>query len=236
MTVLYLDPYFLGDALFLGGFARDLAARPPGAPLVVVHGSGEAGERAVEALGEPAVAERGVWAVRSPAARAAVVRAARELGRSVVHELGEAGVAGVRVAGLDRGLLTWDGAALRAGRTDWLRTLAEQGGVPVVAALAARDGTAEDADPATAAAVLARALGADAVTALLTGRAPHVEDPDGRVARLPADALGTVRGVPDADALRRILAAGADVRLTSLAGLRRPAERLGTLVSGRLDG
>ena len=233
MTVLYLDPYFLGDSLFLGGFARDLAARPPGHPLVVVHGSGEAGERALEASGAVARASAGVWDAPSPEAQAAVVRAARELGRSVAHELNEAGVAAVRVAGVDRGLIKTDGDGLRAGRAGWLRALAEQGAVPVVTALVEREGVVGEADPAAAAAVLARALGADAVTALLTGRAPHVEGPDGPIQAVPSAELDGLRGVPDAAALRRALRAGADVRLTSLAGIRTPGDAPGTLVSAR---
>ena len=231
MTVLYLDPYFLGDPLFLGGFARDLAARPPGAPLVVVHGSGEAGERAVEATGVEAVAAGGVWHVPTDAARAAVERATRELNRSIVHELNESNVAAVRVLGVDRGLLRADGAAPRAGTAGWLAMLARQGAVPVVGTLAHRDGRVVEVDAAASAAALAQSLGAAAVTVLLKGRAPTVVNADGPVARLAPDALGTVRGIPDADALRRIVRAGTSVRMTTLSTVRAGDSEMGTHVT-----
>ena len=231
MTVLYLGPYFLGDPLFLGGFARDLAARPPGAPLVVVHGSGEAGERAVEATGTEAVADGGVWQVPTDAARVAVERATRELNRGIVHELNESNVAAVRVVGVDRGLLRADGGTVTVGKTGWLATLAQQGAVPVVGTLARLGDSVIEVDAAASAAGIARAVGADAVTALLKGRAPTVVDADGPVAELAAEALDGVRGIPDVDALRRMLGAGVSVRLTTLATVRAGDSATGTRVA-----
>lgn len=230
MTVLYLDPYFLGDPLFLGGFARDLAARPS-APLVVVHGSGDAGERALEAQGLVARETDGVWDAPTAPARAAVERATRELNRAVVHELNEANVAAVRVMGLDRGLLKLGaGGAPTAGRAGWLTALADQGAVPVVAALGQGESGVVELDAARGAAEIARGVGADAVTMLLRGRAPAVQSADGAVAELAAADLPGVRGLPSPQAALRVVQAGVAVRLTSLSGIRAADSTQGTRV------
>ena len=137
MPVLLLDAYHLGDPLFLGGLARDLAARAAtGADgLVLVHGSGERGERALEALGLAPTATDGVWDAGTDEQAAAVERATRELNREVAHELNEAGVASVRVVGADRGLLKAGGGSVIATKTNWLAALVRQRVVAVVAAL-----------------------------------------------------------------------------------------------------
>ena len=118
MTVVYLDPYFLGDPLFVPGLARDLAAR--GAGLVLVHGSGERGERALESLGRMPHQSDGVWETDDEAGRAAVEHAARELNREVVHELNEQGVASIRALAADRGLVKAQATAWSpGGRRGW---------------------------------------------------------------------------------------------------------------------
>ncbi|HEX8299849.1 MAG TPA: hypothetical protein VF594_11875 [Rubricoccaceae bacterium] len=177
MTVVLLDPYHLGDPLFVSQLARDVAARKEG--LVFVHGSGEAGERALEARGLFPEARDGAWVVGSAAEAADVERATRDLNRRLMHEMSEAGAPAVRVMGADRGLLARgpDGT-LRTGRTAWLSALVAQGGVAVVASLvASEDGAAlQEVDAAEAAARLAEALAADAVVLLASGRAVASED------------------------------------------------------------
>ena len=210
MTVVLLDPYHLGDPLFVSQLARDVAARAPargaGLPtegLVFVHGSGEAGERALEARGALPEARGGVWAVASEDEAADVERAMRDLNRRLVHEMNEAGVPAVRVMASDRGLVARgpDGA-LRAGRTAWLATLAAQGGVAVVAAVAAVEpgsGAAlAEVDAAEAAAVIAEALGAAAVVLLATGRPAGAPDD----AQTIADAAGRL---PDRGLAERLV-------------------------------
>ncbi|HEX8386394.1 MAG TPA: acetylglutamate kinase, partial [Rubricoccaceae bacterium] len=103
MLLVLLGPYHLGDPLFVSALARDLAARKEG--LVLVHGSGEAGERALESRGVFPEAKGGVWQTASDDERADVERSARDLNRRLVHELTEAGVPAVRVMAADRGLL-----------------------------------------------------------------------------------------------------------------------------------
>ncbi len=190
MLVVYLDPYFLGDPLFIPGLARDVAAR--GAGLVLVHGSGERGERALESLGRMPTATGGAWDAQDDEGRGAVERATRTLTREVVHELNEAGVSAVGLMGADRGLLKRVDGAVVAGRASWLADLLGHGVVAVVASMVTTaDGVAE-VDAATAANVLAGAL--DLAPVALTTRS------------LPADArpADVEAAVPDADALGRL--------------------------------
>ena len=167
MLILTIDPYLLGDPLFSTQLARDLAHRGRGA--VLVHGSGDAGERALEATGAVVRQHRGVWAVETEAQALRVERATRELNRQIVHELNEAGVSAIRVLGADRGLLKRDGETVRAGATAWLRTLASQGIVAVVAAVVApqaEGGALREVDRLEASAALAAAT--DERVAVLT--------------------------------------------------------------------
>ena len=209
-TVVYLDPYFLGDPLFVPGLARDLAAR--GAGLVLVHGSGERGERALESLGRTPRATDGVWETDDEPGRAAVERATRELNRELAHELNEQGVASVRVLGADRGLVKPSGAGVAAGKTAWLGDLVRQGVVAVVASLVSRDGAHVEADPAAVTVALADALGGG-VLALSTRSLSDDET-------VGPDGLGGL--VPAPGPVARMARAGVAVRIGPRALLRSP--------------
>ena len=202
--VLLLDAYHLGDPLFVTGLARDLKAR--GAGAVLVHGSGERGERALEALGLVPTKEGGAWRTETDGQAAAVEQATRALGRELAHELNEAGVAAVRAVGADRGLLKAHEGGVEAGKTGWLQTLVGQGVVAVVASLVggAGDGPLAEADPAAAAAALAGALG-EPVTVLLKKRLSEAEEPVSVAAPPVRAALG------DPAAAARLVASGASV-------------------------
>jgi isopentenyl phosphate kinase len=157
VLLVYLDPYHLGDPLFLQRFAPVVKAHE--GPLVLVHGSGEAAEQMLEAQGRFVERVNGVLRV-DETDRPLVERAARDLNRRIVEALGDAGVPAVRVAGSDRGLLrrTKEGH-VEAGRADWLRTLIRQQVVPVVAALASdADGGIAEVAPGDVLAALARVL------------------------------------------------------------------------------
>ena len=169
MHVITLDPYLLGDPLFLTQLARDLAHLGRGA--VLVHGSGEAGERALEATGAIARPLDGVWAVANEAEATTVERATRELNRQIVHELNEAGVSAIRVLGADRGLLKRDEGAVRAGATAWLGELVGQGVVAVVAAVVAPEAgeALREVDRLDATAALGRSLDGARVLAMTAG-------------------------------------------------------------------
>lgn len=193
MLLVYLDPYLLGDPLFLTQLARDLAHRGGGALLV--HGSGEAGERAIEATGAIARQREGVWDVDTPELEATVERATRELNRQIVHELNEAGVPAIRVIGADRGLLKQAEGRVAAGRTEWLASLVQQGVVGVVAALVASDGDAlVEVDAVAAVGALATAMGAEKVRLIATGASSTREAHDAvRAEQLLEDGVSAVR-------------------------------------------
>ena len=146
-----------------------------------VHGSGEAGERALEATGAMVRERDGVWDVETPEQAAVVERATRELNRQIVHELNEAGVPAVRVMGADRGLLRVEGGAVVAGSTNWLVTLVAQGVVGVLATLVSSDGNAlVEVEPMAAVGALAKALDAAPVVLLETGSGSDRQAEDGR--------------------------------------------------------
>ena len=223
MFVVLLDSYHLGDPLFVPQLARDVAARKAGA--VFVHGSGEAGERALESRGLAPENVGGVWAVSTPEEAAEVERATRDLNRRIVHEMNEAGTPAVRVMAADRGLVRREpGGSVRAGRTGWLETLVAQGGVAVVAALVGPDAPAgsalAEADAAAVAAALAGALGAEGVALVGTGRVAALADAPASVSLADAQTAGAL---PDAALAARTLALSAvPVRLVSAASLRAP--------------
>ena len=212
--VLLLDAYHLGDPLFLTGLARDLAARGGGG-AVLVHGSGERGERALESLGLIPEAQDGVWRTKTAEQAGAVERATRALGREIAHELNEAGVASVRVVGADRGLLKPGAGGAAAGKTAWLGALVGQGVVAVVASLVggAGDGPLAEADPAAAAAALAGALGGP-VTVLLKRPLAGADGPLDVAAPPVRAALG------DAGAAARLVGRGVPVEAVARGALR----------------
>lgn len=213
--LLVLDAYHLGDPLFVTGLALDLAARGQGA--VLVHGSAERGERALESLGAFPEAVEGVWTVDDEEQAAAVERATRDLNREIAHELNEAGVASIRVIGADRGLLKAGADGVQAGRAGWLQSLVEQGVVAVVAALVGGDGGAlREVDAAAAAAALAERL-RQPVTVLLRGRPG-----DG-----PVSVSRAAGSLADADAAGRLLARGGDARAAGRAELRSGGQVIG---------
>ena len=236
MLLVLLDAFHLGDPLFVSQLARDVAARKEG--LVFVHGSGEAGERALEGRGVFPEARAGVWVTATPDEAAEVERATRDLNRRLVHEMNEAGVPAIRARAADRGLVVPDEAGgVRAGQTAWLSRLVGQGGVAVVASLVAAPGAVPgtaalvEVDAAQTAAVLAGALGAEAVVVLVTGRAAGIAGQDGVRLHAPladAEAGGTL---PDGPLVRRLVeVATVPVRAVSAASVRTPGAPAGTLL------
>jgi isopentenyl phosphate kinase len=214
VLLVYLDRYHLGDPLFLQRFAPVVKAHE--GPLVLVHGVGEAAERALEAGGRVVEHAAGVLRVADEGERALVERAGRDLNRQVVHALNEAGVAALRLLGVDRGLLrqTPEGG-VAAGRVGWLLPLLRQGAVPVLAALAAdADGRAVEVAVGDALAALAQALhaavpGAAAPVAVLFPR------PAGR-----REGAGAEPALPEPAVARRVAGAGVSVRVAPPAALR----------------
>ena len=208
--------------LFLTGFARDVLDLR--APCLIVHGAGEAAERALEAQGRIPEYEGGVIAVETDADRALVVRAAGDLNRRIAHTLNDAGVAAVRLEASGRGLIRPTDDGIEAGKVGWLRKIVAQGAVPVVAALVGGSaGEAREANGGAVAGVLARALsdaGEVARVIFLTrnGQNGLVEGDSVR-----ADVgleMVSERVMEEPEAVRAALAAGADALVTGRSGLR----------------
>ncbi|MEM6288366.1 MAG: hypothetical protein AAF845_14555 [Bacteroidota bacterium] len=209
MLLLHLDAYHLGDPLFVTGLARDLQVR--GAGAILVHGSAERGERAIESLGHEAVAVDGAWQPPDPEAAAAVEKAARDVNREIAHELNEAGIASVRVIGADRGLLRRNEGRLEVGRAGWIATLAGQGVVVVVAAFV-EDGepALREVSPLEATARLAGAL--EVPMSLLASKRVDTGP------ETPADDV--IAALPDPEAAGQQLAAGVEVVVLQRSDLR----------------
>ena len=214
ILLVYLDAYHLGDPLFLRGFAGDVKAHV--GPLILVHGSGEEAERALEARGLLTEEEK-----NGPAAQQLIERAIRDLNRRIVHELNDAGVPAVGVFGVDRGLLRRSGRRdVEAGTVDWLVALARQGGIPVVGGLV---GTSADefteADPAQVLVALALAVEAATgvvatVVAFTTNRKAGLFDGAKHLPTLSVNDLSSFPSVTEVEVLRRV-AASVRVRLTT---------------------
>ena len=237
VLLVYLDRYHLGDPLFLPGFARDVKAHE--GPLVLVHGSGEAGERALEAEGLMPERRDGALVVSTPHTAALVERATRDLNRQIAHVLNEGGVPSVRMLGADRGLLRRGGdGQVEAGRAGWLAAVTRQGAVPVVATLVAgMDGVAVEVDGGAAVAALAGALTEDgaeppAAVFFTTTRRPGLYEGGERVPSVAASALPTT-GLAEPEAVRRAASAGVRTVVTTPGRLRGAGLPEGTrIVSG----
>ncbi len=221
--IFYLDRYHLGDPLFLNGFARDV--RDLVAPCLVVHGAGEAAERALEARGRTARWEEGVLIAETAEDRALVVRAARDLNRQIAHALNDAGVAAVALEAGGRGLLRHTETGLRVGNADWLREIVERRAVPVVSALVSSgDGGVREVNGGAVAGVLARALAGmeENVVVMFIGknRLPvplrsGYEIEETSLENVPHDVF------PEPEAVLAALRTGAEVRALERPSLRR---------------
>ena len=221
-TVLYLDRYHLGDPLFLTGFARDVLAFEE--PLALVHGSGEAAERMLEAQGRIPAYEGGVIAVETDEDRALVERAARDLNRTIVHTLNDAGVAAVGFEAGSRGLVKATESGLEANNVGWFGELLARRAVPIVAAMVpGAAGSLREVNGGALAGVLAGALDrtvGEVSVVFLSQKGSGI--PETAVSGEGGPAFEDLpEGIlPEPDAVRAALRAGADVRLVERAALR----------------
>lgn len=243
VSVLYLDRYHLGDPLFLNGLARDVLAFP--GPLVLVHGAGEAAERALEAQGRFPEWRGGVLAAESESDRALVERAARDLNRRIVHTLNEAGVAAVRLDAGSRGLLRATETGLEVKKADedtldveWFVVLVAQGVVPVVAALLGdAEGAAREVNGGAVAGHLAEALAVEGGTSSVLMLAKSgLNAPEMQVRALGAASLDVIPAdaIPEPEAVRAALGVGAEVRFVERTALRSGAAG-GLVVTDSVD-
>lgn len=135
LTLVYLDDYHAGDALFVQSLGRSLA-RMRRRQVVMVHGSGEHAQRALEAEGIFRERENGLLPVETPEEHALVERALRYANRRITGVFTDAVVPAVGIIGTERGLFRIRDGVIRVENVGWIEALARQGVVPVVAAFA----------------------------------------------------------------------------------------------------
>jgi acetylglutamate kinase len=221
MHFLYLDDYHLGDPLFLQRLAGLMGRAGRRGPYVLLHGSGEAAERLLEAEG--LFPERVGGTPRAGSAREAalVERALRETTGRIVALLTEAGVPAVGFQGADRGLLRQEAdGAVAAGKTGWLKEILGRGAVSVVSALAAVPGEAGREVPLrAAAAALGRAFATEGPTVVFFTRndQPGVGMGGSFRERLPLAALPE-EAVAEPEAVREVVRAGLGAFVSSAVG------------------
>ncbi len=220
MYLLCIDDYHLADPLFIDELGRELSAnRQQLPPLLLIHGSGEAAERALEGQGLFRERSGGGLQVASAQEAAVVDRATREANQQLVDRLTDAVLPAVSIPGDARGLLVHDGPGVRVGAVAWLRQLVVQEALPVVSALA-RDpssGGSREVALGDAVTALAQALAEDTVTVVgfvrKGGRSLLSEEAS--AAPLPIEDLPPAKAVPAAAALRQAAEAGISVLLST---------------------
>ncbi|MFP4228111.1 MAG: acetylglutamate kinase [Salinivenus sp.] len=222
LYLLYVDRHHLADDLFLKSLAQHLAQGQSGEPAcLLVHGSGEKVERTLEAQGYFPERTDGVLKVEGEEQRRLVERAVREMNQEIVAALTDEVVSTVGIQGVDRNLLerTAEGE-IRASSVGWLETLIKQRVVPVVSALV-EDEEVEEVWAVEVLEALAEALSTafDPVACVLTTTdSPERSETEGDAPRASLDELPDGQ-VSEPDAVRRLVAGGRPVLLTTLQGL-----------------
>jgi acetylglutamate kinase len=160
LFVLFLDDYHGGDVLFIQNLARALSRKPWRPAPIVVHGSGRHAERLMEAQGIFRTRADGVLQIESEREHGLVDRALRSLNHKIVALLTDAIISCVGIVGAQRKVFELQDGRLHAPGAAWLRGIAEQGVVPVVAANARDVATSTTGEIALSqgAAALARGL------------------------------------------------------------------------------
>lgn len=220
MYLLCIDDYHLADPLFIDELGRALSSnRRQLPPLLLVHGSGEAAERALEGQGLFRQRAGGVLQVASAKEAAVVDRATREANQQLVDRLTDAVLPAVSIPGDARGLLVHDGPGIRVGSVAWVRQLVAQNALPVVSALA-RDPVSEgtrEVGLGDAVVALAQALAENTATVVgfvrKAGR-PLLADEERGVPLAAAD-LPSRKAVPARATLQKAVAAGVPVLLST---------------------
>lgn len=233
--ILYLDDYHAGDVLFLQTLARALGrwnARP--AP-VLVHGSGEAAERALESKGIFRTREGGLLPVESPEEHRLVNQAGKLLNQHILAVLNDAVVSAVGVVGTQRRTLMVEDGRVAASGAEWILAMVRQGVVPVLAAFAreARSGATGEVPIADAVAALAAMFGVDDTEIVFFTRTnlPGIMEGGRPRPRIEASDPRLDEAVPDLDGLKRLRAMGLPVLLTNTTRLADRGGPIGTAIT-----
>lgn len=232
--ILYLDDYHASDPLFLQSLGRALARQVWQQGPIVVHGSGEAGERMLEASGIFRERRNGVLAVQSAQEAALVEQGIRRLNQKIVEIFTDAIVSTVGILGTQRrALVVLEDGSLRTDGT-WIHRLAEKGIVTVLGAFAQRE-----ADDATgeipvwdAVEALARSFaGATPEIVFFTStNLPGVMRGGAPIPELDATDGLLDSSVGDKAAMQRISRAGFSVLLTNTTRFADPGGPIGTKI------
>lgn len=232
--ILYLDDYHAGDVLFLQSLAQALAKVKMRPVPIVVHGSAEAAERLLEAKGIFRRREAGVIPVESIEEHRIVEQAARRLNQHIVAVLNDAVVATVGVFGTQRGTLLVRNGQLTADRGAWVKRLAEQGIVPVLAAFARDEssGRIGEVPLPDAVCAVAKLLGKNEVEVVFFTKTnlPGVMGGGKPLKQIDLGHSKLQRAVSDQDGLERVLENGLSVLLTNTTRLADPGGPVGTTI------
>lgn len=221
LYVLHLDPYQIGDPLFLQNLAQAFHKAKTGArDCLIVHGSGEKLERTLEAEGVFAEFEHGVLQVETDEQRRLAERAVRETNQDLVGTLTDEVVPTVGIQGVDRGLLSrTDDGEIHVGSVGWLEALVKQHVVGVVSALVDDAATGSVREVWTPDAGLALMGALDdvfdpVVVVFTTSGRPGLTDATGTPETASPDAVSD-DDVANPDAVRRYVDGGRPVLVTS---------------------
>jgi acetylglutamate kinase len=226
LYLLFLDPYHLGDDLFLDGLAQQFSRADAGEPsCLIVHGSGEKIERTFESQGKFPERVDGVLDVSDAEDIRLVERAVREVNQDLVATLTEEVVSTVGVQGVDRNLLQMgETGGVQAHNVGWLAALLQQRILPVVSALAEHpdEGRVREVNPAAVLVALAEALAEDFdPTAVLftTTDQPGLVAAGGTRETVDVDAAASADAIAAPEAVRSFAAAGLPMLITNAKGL-----------------
>ena len=232
LYLLHLDDYHLDDLLFvqsLGRFMQGTRQR-----VVLVHGSGGEAERLLEAAGFFPARQEGRFAALTAPERQLVEAGFRQTNRMLVSRLTDSGVSAVGLHGGDRGLLRWEDGRVKVGNTQWLRTLATGGAVPVVSALIAGDGGAEPVETEAVLAALAGAFSSEPVRVVVLTRTERAGLGRPPAAELAPEALEAhAPDLADARVASCLTALGQALLVTSIPAFFAPTGPSGTSVGGK---
>ncbi len=222
LYILYLDAHHLGDDIFLNDLAQRFHQSTTGEPpSLIVHGSGEKVERTLESQGYFPERKEGVLDVQEPDQIRLVERAVRETNQELVATLTDEVVPTVGIQGVDRSLLQWgEEGGVVVSRIGWIEALLQQRVLPVVSALVdhPQQEQVREVSTAEAARALAEAFERYEVTVVFfsTDGQPGLADAEGGRDAVSVKALPDDGPVPDVTALRRLVAQGVPVLISSL--------------------
>ncbi len=218
MYVFCLDDYHVGDPHFLQSLAREITGSRPNPPrILMVHGSGEAAERALEGQGRFRKRTEGVLAIGSAEEAAIVDRATRQANQKVVDTLTDEIVPAVSVQGDARNLFVHTDSGVQVGSTGWLRDLVENEGVPVISSIARhpQTGGAREVSLAEAVVALAGALDSNDLQIVAFVRSQGRNLFDKRDTPIGVRDLPDEKAIPARDTVVRAVERGQQVLLTT---------------------